>query len=95
MSLDRSDVERIAHLARLAMNETEVPEYTESLNSILTLIDQLQATSTEGVEPLAHPLDAVQRLRNDEVSEANQREALQACAPAVENGLFLVPKVIE
>ncbi|TVQ68804.1 MAG: Asp-tRNA(Asn)/Glu-tRNA(Gln) amidotransferase subunit GatC [Oceanospirillales bacterium] len=95
MSLDRSDVERIAHLARLAMNETEVPEYTESLNSILTLIDQLQATSTEGVEPLAHPLDAVQRLRSDEVSEANQREALQACAPAVENGLFLVPKVIE
>ena len=95
MSLDRSDVERIAHLARLAMNETEVPEYTESLNSILTLIDQLQATSTEGVEPLAHPMDAVQRLRADEVSEPNQREALQACAPAVENGLFLVPKVIE
>lgn len=95
MSLDRSDVERIAHLARLAMNETEVPEYTESLNSILTLIGQLQATSTEGIEPLAHPMNAVQRLRTDDVSESNQREALQACAPAVENGLFLVPKVIE
>ena len=95
MSLDRSDVERIAHLARLAMNENEATEYTESLNSILTLIDQLQATSTDGIEPLAHPMDAVQRLRADEVSELNQRDALQACAPAVENGLFLVPKVIE
>ncbi|MCD8513985.1 MAG: Asp-tRNA(Asn)/Glu-tRNA(Gln) amidotransferase subunit GatC [Nitrincola sp.] len=95
MSLDRSDVERIAHLARIAIDEHEVPEYTESLNSILTLIDQLQSTSTEGVEPLAHPMDAVQRLRVDEVTEPNQREQLQACAPAVEEGLFLVPKVIE
>ncbi len=95
MSLDRSDVERIAHLARIAIDDSEIPEYTESLNSILTLIDQLQATSTDGIAPLAHPMDAVQRLRADEVTECNQRDRLQACAPAVEEGLFLVPKVIE
>ncbi|QEW07492.1 Asp-tRNA(Asn)/Glu-tRNA(Gln) amidotransferase subunit GatC [Nitrincola iocasae] len=95
MSLDRTDVERIAHLARLAISEPEVPEYTESLNSILTLIDQMRATPTDGIEPLAHPLNAVQRLRADTVTEANQRDQLQACAPAVDNGLFLVPKVIE
>lgn len=95
MSLERSDVERIAHLARLQLNEQELPAYTDSLNAILGLIDQLQSIDTTGVDPLAHPLDAVQYLRPDEVSESNQREALQACAPAVENGLFLVPRVIE
>lgn len=95
MSLDRSDVERIAHLARLQMNESEVPAYTETLSNILGLIDEMQQIDTSGVEPLAHPLDAVQRLRADEITEVNQREKLQAVAPATENGLFLVPKVIE
>ncbi|MET4000150.1 Asp-tRNA(Asn)/Glu-tRNA(Gln) amidotransferase subunit GatC [Marinobacterium sp. MBR-109] len=95
MSLDRSDVEQIAHLARLQIDAADIDGYSQSLNSILSLVDQMQATNTEGVEPLAHPLDAVQRLRRDEVTEPNQREALQAVAPAVEDGLFLVPKVIE
>jgi aspartyl-tRNA(Asn)/glutamyl-tRNA(Gln) amidotransferase subunit C len=95
MSLDRSDVEQIAHLARLQIDAADFDGYSQSLNSILSLVDQMQATNTEGVEPLAHPLDAVQRLRRDEVTEPNQRDALQAVAPAVEDGLFLVPKVIE
>lgn len=95
MSLDRSDVERIAHLARLQLDEQDIPSYTENLSSILNLIDQMQQADTAGVEPLANPLDAVQRLRADVVTESNQRETLQSVAPAVEEGLFLVPKVIE
>lgn len=95
MALERSDVEKIAHLARLGLTEAEVPQTTDTLNNILGLIDAMQAVDTEGVEPLAHPLEATQRLRADVVSETNQREAYQAIAPAVENGLYLVPKVIE
>ncbi|GGO82807.1 glutamyl-tRNA(Gln) amidotransferase subunit C [Marinobacterium nitratireducens] len=95
MALERSDVEKIAHLARLQIREDEIPGYTGNLSNILALVDQLQAVDTDGVEPMSHPLDAVQRLRADEVTEPDQREALQAAAPAVENGLFLVPKVIE
>jgi aspartyl-tRNA(Asn)/glutamyl-tRNA(Gln) amidotransferase subunit C len=77
------------------LNEQDIPAYTENLSSILNLIDEMQQIDTDGVEPLAHPLDAVQRLRADEVTELNQRDKLQAVAPAVEEGLFLVPKVIE
>jgi aspartyl-tRNA(Asn)/glutamyl-tRNA(Gln) amidotransferase subunit C len=95
MSIDRSDVERIAHLARLALDEQDIPAYTKNLSSILDLVDEMQQINTDGIEPLAHPLDAIQRLRIDEVSESDQREKLQAVSPAVENGLFLVPKVIE
>ncbi|WP_020683089.1 Asp-tRNA(Asn)/Glu-tRNA(Gln) amidotransferase subunit GatC [Marinobacterium rhizophilum] len=95
MALERSDVEKIAHLARLQLREDEVEGYTQTLSDILALVDQLQAADTADVEPMAHPLDAVQRLRADVVSEDNQRELLQSVAPAVENGLFLVPKVIE
>ena len=95
MALERSDVEKIAHLARLGLSESEIPQTTETLNNILGLIDAMQAVDTTGVEPLAHPLEATQRLRADVVTEQNQRDAYQAIAPAVENGLFLVPKVIE
>mgnify|MGYP000443861556 FL=1 len=95
MALERSDVEKIAHLARLGLSEAEIPQTTQTLNNILGLIDAMQAVNTDNVEPLAHPLEAVQRLRADEVTETNQREAYQAIAPAVENGLYLVPKVIE
>ncbi len=95
MALERSDVEKIAHLARLQIREEEIPGYTRTLSDILALVDQLQAADTHDVEPMAHPLDAVQRLRADVISEPDQREQLQAVAPAVENGLFLVPKVIE
>ena len=95
MALERSEVEKIAHLARLGLNDGDIPQTTETLNNILGLIDQMQAVDTQGIEPLAHPLEATQRLRADQVTEFNQREAYQAIAPAVENGLYLVPKVIE
>lgn len=95
MALERSDVEKIAHLARLGLNEGDIPRTTETLNNILGLIDAMQAVDTDGVEPLAHPLEATQRLRADEVAEENHRDAYQAIAPAVENGLYLVPKVID
>ena len=95
MAHERSDVEKIAHLARIGLNEADIPQTTATLNNILSLIDAMQAVDTTGIEPLAHPLEATQRLRADVVSETNQREAYQAIAPAVENGLYLVPKVIE
>lgn len=95
MSLDRSQVESVAKLARLKISEADMPDYLNSLNSILELVDKMQAVDTTDVEPLANPLDAVQRLRADIVTETNQREALQANAPSTEDGLFLVPKVIE
>ena len=95
MALERSDVEKIAHLARLGLNDADIPQTTATLNNILSLIDAMQAVDTNGIEPLAHPLEATQRLRADVVTESNHREAYQAIAPAVENGLYLVPKVIE
>jgi len=95
MSLEKSDVEKIAHLARLALKEDAVPGYTEDLSGILSLVDEMNAVNTEGVEPLAHPHDANQRLRDDVVTEQNQREHLQQNAPQTDAGLFLVPKVIE
>ncbi|MDY7566475.1 Asp-tRNA(Asn)/Glu-tRNA(Gln) amidotransferase subunit GatC [Pseudomonas sp. RTC3] len=95
MALERSDVEKIAHLARLGLNDADIPRTTEALNSILELVSQMQAVDTSGIEPLAHPLEASQRLRADVVTERNNRETYQAIAPAVEKGLYLVPKVIE
>lgn len=95
MALDKSDVENIAHLARLAIDEADIPGYAENLSSILDLVAQMDGVDTQDVVPMAHPLDAVQRLREDRVSESNQRDHYQEHAPAVENGLFLVPKVIE
>ena len=95
MALERSEVEKIAHLARLGLNEADIPRTTETLNNILGLIDRMQAVDTIGIEPLAHPLEATQRLREDTVTEQNQRDAYQAIAPAVQDGLYLVPKVIE
>ena len=90
-----SDVEKIAHLARLAIREDDVPRYARNLSAILDLVEQMNAVDTSGVAPMAHPLDEVQRLRDDAVSERNRRDALQANAPSAEAGLFLVPKVIE
>lgn len=95
MSLERSDVEKIAHLARLEVAEADIPEIARNLSNILDLVAQMDAVHTDGVTPMAHPLDAVQRLRADEVTETNQREEFQKIAPATENGLYLVPKVIE
>jgi len=95
MSLNRKDVEKIAHLARLEISEADVELYAHNLSNILGLVAEMDAVNTHGVAPMAHPLDAVQRLRADEVSEPNQREKFQAIAPQVEAGLYLVPKVIE
>ena len=95
MALERSEVEKIAHLARLGLNENDLPRTTETLNNLLGLIDRMQAVDTTGIEPLAHPLETSQRLRADEVTERNQRDSYQAIAPAVEDGLYLVPRVIE
>lgn len=95
MALERTEVEKIAHLARLGLSEADLPRTTETLNNILGLIDRMQAVDTSGIEPLAHPLETTQRLRADVVTERNQRDAYQAIAPAVEEGLYLVPRVIE
>ncbi|MDX9688040.1 Asp-tRNA(Asn)/Glu-tRNA(Gln) amidotransferase subunit GatC [Halopseudomonas formosensis] len=95
MALDRSDVEHLAHLARIGLKESEIPAYADKLSSIMGLIDRMQAVDTSGVQPLAHPLETTQRLRADVVTEDNQRDALQAIAPATEQGLYLVPRVIE
>jgi len=95
MALDKSEVEKIAHLARLHISEQDVDEVTKRITDILGLIDQMQSVDTDDVEPLAHPLDVVQRLRADEVTEQDRRDELQKLAPQSEEGLFLVPKVIE
>jgi|TARA_B110000263_G_C14965223_1_gene354490 aspartyl-tRNA(Asn)/glutamyl-tRNA(Gln) amidotransferase subunit C len=95
MALDKTEIEKIAHLARLHINESETAEVTTRITDILALIDQMQSVDTEGVEPLAHPLDLEQRLRADEITEENQRDRLQKLAPASEDGLYLVPKVLE
>ncbi len=95
MSLERSDVEKIAHLARLGIAEKDIPEYTRNLSNILGLVAQMDAVDTDAVEPMAHPLAMAQRLRLDEVTETDQRQHFQQNAPQIENGLFLVPKVIE
>ena len=95
MSLNSDQVQEIAHLARLAISESEVPAYARNLSAILDFVEQLSAVDTEGVTPLAHPLEMAQRLRPDQVTEVDQREAFQAIAPATEAGLYLVPRVIE
>lgn len=95
MALDKSDVEKIAHLARLAISEEDISAYAHNLSNILTLVEQMSAVDTSGVTPMAHPLDMAQRLREDAVTESNQRDHFQGIAPAVEAGLYLVPKVIE
>lgn len=95
MAFGSDDVRQVAHLARLGLNDDDIQEYAHSLSSVLDLIEQMQSVDTTGVEPLAHPLALTQRLREDSVTESNRREHYQHIAPTVENGLYLVPKVIE
>jgi len=95
MSLDAKEVEKIAHLARLAISAADVPEYARNLSRILDLVEQMNAVDTDNVTPMAHPLELSQRLRPDQVTESDQREHFQTIAPRVEDGLYLVPKVIE
>lgn len=95
MALDAKDVKKIAYLARLDISEAEVAASTASLSRILGLIEQMNAVDTKAVAPMAHPQDAALRLRDDRVTETDQRDKFQAIAPATEAGLYLVPKVIE
>jgi aspartyl-tRNA(Asn)/glutamyl-tRNA(Gln) amidotransferase subunit C len=96
MSLTRTQVEAIAHLARLEITEAQMPVYVDSLSRIIDFVEQLAAAETAGVEPMAHPLaDQVQRLRPDAVTETNQRDKNQRNAASVAAGLYLVPKVLE
>jgi aspartyl-tRNA(Asn)/glutamyl-tRNA(Gln) amidotransferase subunit C len=95
MSLNLADVKRIAHLARIAVEEDEMPDYLQQLSNILSLAEEMQAVDTSGIEPMAHAQDVVLRLRNDVATETDRHEVFQALAPQVEAGLYLVPKVIE
>ncbi|MBG6073308.1 MULTISPECIES: Asp-tRNA(Asn)/Glu-tRNA(Gln) amidotransferase subunit GatC [unclassified Polaromonas] len=99
MALTFKDIERVANLARLELRPDETERTLSQLNGFFALVAQMEAVNTDGIEPLAHPAallgDVALRLRDDIASEPNQREASQASAPAVERGLFLVPKVIE
>jgi len=95
MSLSADDVAKIAHLAHLAVEPEESAALGRELSNILDLVAQMDAIDTDSVSPMAHPLEMAQRLREDVVTEENRRDSYQANAPAVENGLFLVPKVIE
>jgi len=95
MALDYETVHTIARLARLKIDDTEVEKYANEISSILDLVAQMEAVDTTGVEPMTHPFDATMRLREDEVTETNQRDKFQAIAPNAERGLYLVPKVID
>ncbi|MBC52584.1 MAG: Asp-tRNA(Asn)/Glu-tRNA(Gln) amidotransferase GatCAB subunit C [Gammaproteobacteria bacterium] len=95
MALDNTDVEKIAHLARLQISESDTLEVAQRITNILDMIDQMQDVDTSAVTPMAHPFDASQRLRPDVVTETDQRDDYQKIAPATQDGLYLVPKVIE
>jgi len=95
MSLSLDDVGRIARLARIEISADEAARTRDQLNGILAFVEQLQAVNTDGIEPLAHAVDVVQRLRPDAVTAPDRRDAFQAIAPETEAGLYLVPKVIE
>ena len=95
MTIERTDIEKVAHLARIEIDEKSIEGYTRDLANILNLVDQMQAVNTDAIEPMAHPIDALQRLRPDQVTETDQREHFQQSAAATEAGLYLVPKVID
>jgi len=95
MAIEQGEIEKIAELSRIRIADEEIGQVTQRITEILQMVDQLQAVDTHNVEPMANPLDATQRLRSDKVTQSNRRDAFQVIAPAVENGLYLVPKVIE
>ena len=95
MSLDKDQVQHIAMLARLKLADVEFAETVDKLSRIVDFVDQLGQADTQDVVPMAHPLNESQRLRVDQVTEPDDREHVQENAPSVENGLYLVPKVIE
>ena len=93
--LSREEIFRLARLARIEVSDAQADALVSQLEGILALVDEMRAVDTEGIEPMSHPQEATQRLREDRVSEADARDRFQAVAPAVEDGLYLVPKVIE
>ena len=95
MAIDRDEIARIAHLARLDVGEEAAAGAAAELSNILDFVGRMDAVDTSGVTPMAHPLDADQRLREDQITELDQRDEFQAGAPAVEDGLYLVPRVID
>lgn len=95
MSIDSSEIRKIAWLARLSPAQTAIEESIPEMGQILGLVEQMNSVDTEGVEPLAHPMEISARFRSDEVSETDQRSLFQGIAPAVEDGHYLVPRVIE
>jgi len=95
MSLVRDDVERIAHLARLSVDKGELDSVAAGLSDILQMVEQMSSVDTDGVTPMAHPVHMIQPLRRDKVTEHDQRDLFQSLAPRTEDGLYLVPKVIE
>ena len=95
MSITKADIIKVAHLSRIQVSEDEIPKITESINNILLLIDKMQKVDTSNITPLANPHDAIQRLRVDEVTAIDERDKFLQNAPMSQNGLFLVPKVIE
>ncbi len=95
MSLSLDQVKQVAHLARLELSPAQAGAMAQQLGNILAMVDQLRQADTDGVAPMAHPLEMTQRLRPDTVTEADQRETFQSIAPSVQDGLYVVPKVIE
>ncbi len=95
MALTLDDVKRVAHLARIAVDEAEAQAVLDQLNGVFLLIAEMRAVDTRGVEPMSHARDVTQRLRADAVTEPDQHDLFQAVAPHVEDALYLVPKVIE
>lgn len=95
MSISDDEVRAMARLARLAIEPSDIPAYSEQLSKIVDFVDQLQAADTNGIEPMAHPQDLPARLRSDEVTELDQRDTFQQGAPQTAEGLYLVPQVIE
>ncbi len=95
MALNIPDIKRIAHLARIEIDDVEAEQTLGKLSGILSLIEEMQAVDTTGITPMSHSQDVVQRLREDKITKEDQRDSFQQNAPAVDSGLYLVPKVIE
>lgn len=93
--ITESEVNNIAHLARIKIEQKDTVHYAEDLTNIINLVEQMNQVDTTGIEPMAHPLDSVQRLREDKITEQDERQVFQTCTPHVEAGLYLVPKVID
>lgn len=95
MALTLGEVDKLAHLSRLSLSETERSSMLSELNHIFELVEKMQSINTDGIEPMAHPHELALQMRSDTITETDQHSALQACAPLVNKELYLVPKIIE